>query len=122
MMWRITLVANVLLMVLFLLASQIAIAPAYNHFVQYPANGGDMVLPAITQTIFSVRKLAIALPCLWTLIPFFVYRSFKHKSTADRNEFLMAFTAITLLVGFSLLVYFGLAGILPYLKIGGIIQ
>jgi uncharacterized membrane protein YwzB len=121
-MWKIVIIANALVMFLFWIASELAIALAYNHFVQYPGAGGVIVLPLITSVALSARKFSVTLPMAWSLVSFFYYKFTKQKKPADRNEYLLIFTLITVCIGFSILAFFGLAGILPYLRIGMVIK
>ena len=120
-MWKIIIITNALVMFLFWIASELAIAFAYNHFVQYP-EGGVIALPLVTAIALSVRRLSVTVPIAWSLVSFFYYKFTKKKTPADRNEYLLIFTVITILVGFAMLIFFGLAGILPYLKIGQVIK
>jgi len=121
-MWKIAIIANALVMFLFWIASELAIAFAYNHFVQYPEAGAAIVLPLVTEIALSARKFSVTLPIAWSLVSVFYYRFIRQKITSDRNEYLLIFTAITIFIGFSMLIFFGLAGILPYLRIGMVIK
>ena len=121
-MWKIIIAVNALVMFLFWAAGELAIAIAYNHFVQYPEACGVIVLPLITSIALSTRKFSVALPIAWSLVSFFYYKFIRQKIPAERNEYLLIFTSITVCIGFSMLIFFGLAGILPYLKIGQVIK
>lgn len=117
-MWKITVITNAFLMVLFWIASRIAIALAYSNFVEYPSNGDVIALPMITRLALAAFRFAVAIPMVWALVSFVIYKFTRKKTTADRNEILIAFTSVTIFLGFLMLVFFGLAGILPYLRIG----
>ena len=121
-MWKITIIANALVMFLFWIASELAIALAYNNFVQYPEAGGAIALPLVTSIALSARKFSVTLPIVWSLVSFFIYKFTRQKTTADRNEYLLVFTSITIFVGFSMLIFFGSAGVLPYLQIGMVVK
>ena len=119
-MWRITIIANSLLMFLFWVTSIIAITPAYNHFVQYSEAGNALPIP--TELAISVRMFAIAIPVAWVLLSFFIYKNTRTKTPEHRTEYLLAFTSVTLVSGFSMLIFFILSGILPYLKFNAFIR
>jgi len=121
-MWKITIIANTFFMILFWIASELAITPAYNNFIQYPRGGKATILPLATGIALYVIKFVVVLPIVWAIISFFIYKFTRQKTTADRNEYLLVFTSITIFVGFSMLVFFGLAGILPYLWIGTVVK
>lgn len=117
-MWRITVILNIFIMSFFWLAGRLAITPAYNHFIQYPETPGYIALPIMTKAAASVINVAVILPIIWIFVAFILYRFLRKQNPADRNEHLLAFTLITLCVGFLMLLFFGLAGILPFLQIG----
>ena len=122
MMCKITIIANTFLMILFWIASELAISPAYNHFIQYPRGGKTIILPLTTEIALYMSRFAVALPIVWAILSFFIYRFTRQKTTADRNEYLLVFTSITISVGFSTLIFFGLGGVLPFLRIGAVIK
>ncbi|MBN1849465.1 MAG: hypothetical protein JW932_12860 [Deltaproteobacteria bacterium] len=109
-------------MILFFIASELAVALAHNHFVQYAESDGPMVLPLITDMVLSLRKAMILSPLLWGGFSYLVYRFVREKGTAERNEVLLAFSLITIAVGLLMLIFFGLGGILPYYRIGTLVQ
>ena len=117
-MGKIAIIANVLLMFLFWLASELAIALAYNHFVRYPATEGVLALPLPTHIAFAVRELSALVPLVWCVVSFVFYRFMRKKARDERQGYLLVFTLATAVAGFSMLLFFGLAGILPYLRIG----
>lgn len=121
-MWKITIIANALYMILFWIAGDLVLALAYNHFVQYPEVGGAIALPLVTRIALSARKFTAVLPIVWAIASFFIYKFSEKKTTSERNEYLLVFTSITIFVGFSTLLFFGLAGLLPYLLIGIVIK
>ncbi len=121
-MLKISITACALIMFLFWIISELAISIAYNHFVQYPVNDVVTSLPLITDIALSVRKSSVILPVVWSLVSFFYYRFIRNKIPADRNEYFFALIVITILIGLLMLSFFGLAGILPYLRIGVILK
>ena len=120
-MGRITIIANALLMFLFWLASELAIALAYNHFVRYPATEGVLALPLPTHIAFAMRELSAVVPLVWCVVSFVFYRYIRRKPGVERQGYLLVFTLATVIAGFSMLIFFGLAGILPYLRIGTVL-
>ena len=121
-MWKLAILLNAVIMILFFLASELAIALAYNHFVQYPESGGPMVLPSVTDIAISLRKVIVVIPTVWVVFSYLIYRFLRQKTTAERNEVLLAFSLITIAGGLLMLIFFGLGGILPYYKIGALVQ
>jgi hypothetical protein len=121
-MWKITIALNAVIMILFFLASELAIALAYNHFIQYPETDGSIALPLVTEVVLDLRKAIIVVPIVWAVFSYFLYRVIGRKAVDDRNDYLLAFSLITIAVGLLMLLFFGLAGILPYHKIGVVVQ
>ena len=119
-MWRATILANVLLMYLFWLAGLIMVTPAYNHFMRY-GQAGDR-LPQPTVIAISLRVVAVGIPMVWTVLSFFIFKILRTKAVERRVEFLLAYTMATLVVGFFILLFFSLSGILPFLQIGEVMQ
>jgi len=121
-MWRITIIANALMMGLFWLASLLSVSLTYNRFVQYPAMGAPLALPLPTELVLSVRLWIGILPLAWIILSYVIWQKVKEKQTESRSEYLLVFTTITMIAGFSMLIFFALAGTLPFLYIGTIIQ
>ena len=105
-------------MVLCWLASLQAIALTYNHFVLYPPTGAAVVLPAVTAVALSLRGYAVCLPAVWGGLSVLVYVIVRNRPVADRNEFLLAFTLLTFVVGLAMVLFFNLGSILPAYRIG----
>jgi hypothetical protein len=118
MMWRITIIANALMMVLFWLASLLSVSIAYNRLVQYPDTKTPMAAPLPTDFALSTQVWAGILPLIWIIISYAVWQKVKGKPPESRLEYLLAFTTVTLITGFSMLIFFALAGILPFLYLG----
>ena len=121
-MWRITIIANALMMGLFWLASLLSVSIAYNRFVQYPAMGAPVALPLPTELAFSIQLWAGTLPLAWIILSYVIWQKVKDKQPESRSEYLLSLTTITMIIGFSMLIFFVLAGTLPFLYIRTIIK
>jgi len=121
-MWRVTILANAILMGLFWLASIISMSMAFNRLVQYVKSEALNAVPLLTDAALSVRLWAGLLPFVWIILSFLAWKIVKNKEPESRSEYLLAFTSITVIAGFSMLIFFALAGILPFLLIGGAIN
>lgn len=121
-MWRITIIANAVMMGLFWLASILLVSIAYNRFVQHPESGAPMVLPLPTELALSIQLWIGILPLGWIILSYVVWQKVKDKQHESRSEYLLAFTTSTMIIGFSMLIFFALAGTLPFLYIGTIIK
>lgn len=119
-MWRAILLANALLMYIFWLAGLVVVTPAYNHFVRYGQAGDNLPLP--TAAAFSFRLMAVVIPAAWTVLTLFILKLLRNKPAERRVEILLAFTLATLIVGLFVLLFFLLAGILPFLQIGTMLK
>lgn len=117
-MWSITILLNSLSLLLFWITGFIAIAPAYNHFVQYAHLVGTIDLPILTQAVFAVRLYSLAVPVAWLLCSLLFLLWFKNTVLNKRNEWVQLHSALSVFVGLVLFVIFLTAGILPFLKIG----
>ena len=121
-MWRITIIANALMMVLFWIISLLSVAIAYNRFAQYPPTIASMALPAPTELALSIQFWAGLLPLAWIILSYVIWQKVAKKQPESRAEYLLAFTTITLITGFGMLIFFALGGILPFLYIGAAIK
>ena len=121
-MWRITIIANALMMGLFWLASLLSVSITYNRFVQYPASNAPVALPLPTELALSIQIWAGILPLGWIILSYVIWQKVKDKQPESRSEYLLALTTITMIIGFSMLIFFATAGILPFLYIGAIIK
>jgi len=121
-MWRITIIADVLMMVLFWLASLLSVAIAYNRFVQYPPTKAPMALPLPTELALSSQLWAGLIPLAWIIISFIIWKKVKDKEPESRSEYLLAFTSVTLVVGIVMLIFFALAGMLPFMFIKTLVK
>lgn len=116
-MWRITIIANAIMMGLFWLASLLSILIVNNRFVQYFESEVPVVLPLPTELALSVQLWIGILPLTWIILSYVIWQKVKDKQPELRSEYLLAFTMITLIVGLSMLIFFALAGTLPFLFI-----
>ncbi|MCK5662583.1 MAG: hypothetical protein KAI17_03805 [Thiotrichaceae bacterium] len=107
---------NTIIMFLFWLACWVAITPAYNNFIQYGETGS--ILPYLTQLAIDVRVFLLFIPVLWIVISFLVFKTIRKKQNETRLQFLLFFIMLSISSGFLMLIFYGIAGILPYLKIG----
>ena len=110
------LIINSIIMFLFWLAGIIVVTPAYNQFVQYGESGG--ILPSLTQFIVNFRVFFVCVPIIWLCVSFWIYQILKNRQAEDQLKILLLFSLLSIAVGFSMLIIFGIAAILPYLLIG----
>lgn len=115
-MWKITLACNVLMLVLFWMLAMMAIAPAHNQLVVYAET--DLALPMLTDFAIRTRFLSGFVPVTWALLAIPVGRWLGKQNDSKRIEGLMAHVVASIVVGLVLLFMYGLAGVLPVLKIG----
>ncbi len=108
------LIFNVIIMFLFWLACMVIIAPAYNHFIQYGETGS--LLPHLTQLAIDARFFLLIIPILWIIISFWIFKTIREKQKKNRLQFLLFFIMLSISSGFLMLIFYGMAGILPYLK------
>ncbi|MEA1878056.1 MAG: hypothetical protein U9N86_14475 [Bacteroidota bacterium] len=98
------------------LACWVIITPAYNHFIQYGEAGS--VLPYLTQLAIDARVFLLLIPIFWVAISFWVFKIIVEKQKETRQQGLLLFIMISISSVFIMVIFYGLAGILPYLKIG----
>ena len=110
------LISNVVLMFLFWCACQLAVTPAYNQFVQYGDSGN--VLPFFTQLVIDSRFFFLLIPILWIALSFKIHKIIQKKKMEAQIQALLLCSLVTISGGFLMIIFFTLAGILPYLKIG----
>ena len=112
----------VLLMGLFWLASLLSMSMAYSRLMQYVKSGALPTIPIVTEWALSARFWAGLVPLGWMILSCVIWQKTSDKQPESRAEFLLAFTAITLVSGFSMLVFFALGGLLPFLSLGASIK
>ncbi len=121
-MWRITIMANALMMVLFWLVSLLSVSIAYNRFVQYPPTKAPMALPVPTELALSTQLWAGLLPLAWLFLSFVIWKKARNKEPEHRSEFLLSFTLITIIVGLSMFIFFALGGTMPFMFIKTLVK
>ncbi|WP_321492843.1 hypothetical protein [uncultured Desulfobacter sp.] len=118
-MWKLTVCCNVFVLLLFWLVSQVAIAPAHNLLVRYAET--DAALPIFTYLAIRLRGWSQLVPWVWTALTLILAFRLKGRDEIIRKEWIMLHTSLSVFLGLVLLFFFGLAGILPVLKIGAVI-
>ena len=113
-MWRFTLFFNVLITTLLWLVSMVTITPAYNLLVQNTVT--KAVLPILTDYAFTMRYYMLAIPITWAVFTLFYGKWIKDHAHEIRNERVLIHATVSLVLGLLLLLFFSLAGILPFLK------
>lgn len=121
-MWRVTIIANALMMGLFWLASLLSVAIVHNRFIHYPPSDRSMALPLPTELALSIQFWAGLLPLAWIILSYVIWKKVKDQEPESRSEYLLAFTMATIVVGIAMLIFFALAGMLPFLYIGAAIK
>ena len=115
-MWKAILLGNVLILCLLWLLAMAAITPAHNLLLVFAEQPLD--LPILTDMAFQVRGLSGAIPLGWALLTLVMGRSIGNVDAGKRQEWLLMHTVGSLVLGLLQFFFFGLAGILPVLKIG----
>ena len=115
-MWKAILLGNVLVVCLLWLLAMVAITPAHNLMLVYAQQQVD--LPILTDLAFQVRGLSAAIPIGWALLTLRMAWAIRESAPGQRQEGLLMHAVSSWVVGLLLLLFFGLAGILPILKIG----
>ncbi len=115
-MLQVIFIFNVIIMFLFWSACMVTITPAYNHFIQYGETGG--MLPVLTQLAIDARFFMLSIPFFWAIISFWVYRRIRERQKENQFIFVLFFAMLSISTGFLMLIFYGLAGILPFLMIG----
>lgn len=118
-MWKITLCCNILILALFWLLCQVMITPAENLFVIYAETAGS--LPILTDFAIQIRFQSVLIPASCAIITVLIGRQMRLKTETKRNEWLALHCSLCLLIGLSMLTFFALASILPFLKIAAAI-
>lgn len=121
-MWRVTIIINCLILFLFWVAGFVATAPAFNHFVQYTEVFGKLPLPILTDAVFTVRMSSLIVPGCWLLGSFGYLFWIRQMDEERRRDQVSLHTSLTILVGLLFFVIFLTAGVLPYLKIGALLD
>ena len=110
------------MMVLFWLLSLLSVAIAYNRFVQYSPTKAPMALPVPTGLALSTQLWGGILPLGWIILSYVIWKKVKNKESESRSEYLLAFTVVTMAIGFAMLIFFVLAGTLPFFFIKTLVK
>lgn len=113
-MWRLPLILNTLLMLVFGFLSGGAFAYATNEFVTY-RDPAPKPLPSVTIFAVSNGWIALTLPSLWILLLFFLLWRFRAQPCSETA--LHVHAAATLLFGVVMLSVFLLGAILPFVSL-----
>jgi hypothetical protein len=81
-----------------------------------------VALPLPTELALSIQIWVGILPLGWIILSYVIWQKVKDKQPESRSEYLLAFTTITMIIGFSMLIFFAMAGTLPFLYIGTILK
>lgn len=119
-MWRLTLILNALLMGIFALGSAASQMQSHNYFVECPETGGELLgnaqLPSITVWALRTIWLCWLVPLLWGILTVVLIASLSRRDEPN-IEIIQLHTSFTLLVGMSMLTFFIVAGIIPFITI-----
>ena len=121
-MWQLAIILNMLIMLLFWFAGYLVTAPGFNHFVQYPEVFGKLPLPVLTDMVFEVRIVSLVVPGFWAISSLVYLLWLRTMDRGRRQDWVQLHFSATLFVGLLFFVLFLTAGILPYLKIGALID
>lgn len=113
-MWRISLILNTVLMWIFAFTAAASIAKLHNHYVQYPDEGAKP-LPVFSTIALEIPCLLLAIPLIWTIALFVLLKRFHHRPPSP--EFMNLHLSASLFVGLSMLLFFVLAGVLPFIDL-----
>lgn len=122
MKWQFIIFLNVLIVFGFWLVGIVTISPAYNHFILYPEISDTEAMPVLTSFIFSVRFISLLIPFLWLVISIGWIKKLKKLSQPERVEWVQLHTSVSVLGGLMLFIAFTLAGILPFLRFGVVLE
>jgi hypothetical protein len=112
---RLIFIFNIIILFFFWLAGILSITPAYNHFIQY-GDGGE--LPVLTRVAIDMRFLSVGIPIAWAVISVPIFKTIQTRPKEHQQEFILLFILVSIASGFLMLLFYGIAAILPYLKIG----
>ncbi len=113
-MWKINLCTNILVLLLLWLLSQVAVTPSHNLLVQYAEAG--VSLPILTDFAFRIQRLTAIIPLLWIVFTFILGSKLQKQTAEKRNGWLSLHSSVSLCIGFLLVIFFSIAGILPFIK------
>jgi hypothetical protein len=114
MMWRIPLILNTVLMWVFTVTAGVPMAILDNYYVQYPDEGGKPP-PVFSAIALEIPWLLLAIPLVWTIALFVLLKQFHHRPPSA--EFMNLHLSLSLFVGLSMLLFFVLAGVMPFIEL-----
>lgn len=117
-MWKVTLFCNIILLALLWFLSYVIITPVYNHLVQYSEAAMDV--PILTGFAMKIQDISGIIPLIWLFFTIIFGKILSSQSENKRNEWIATHTSLTLCLGFTILLFFTVATILPILLIGAI--
>ena len=121
-MWRLTIVANAVLMAAFWLASLVPISIVHNRFVQYPDPGEGHELATITAVAWAIKDWLGIIPLGWLALCAAVWWRCRKQEPQSRAEELLALTTCTVTVGAFMSLFFFGAAAASLLRIGIIME
>jgi hypothetical protein len=121
-MWMITVICNALVVFGFWLVGFIAATPAFNTFVQYAEYGEIIPLPIFSDAVISSRITSLIIPVIWLFVSIALIMRVRKKTQVERLQIVQWHTSISVLGGVIIFVLFVIAGVLPFLKFGGILR
>ena len=81
-----------------------------------------MVLPLPTELALSTQLWAGILPLAWIVLSYVIWKKVKTIELESRSEYVLAFTMVTMAIGFAMLIFFVLAGTLPFFFIKTLVK
>lgn len=105
------------MMGLFWLMSLLSLSIAYNRFIQYPPSNVPIALPLPTELALSTQLWTGILPLAWIILSYVIWEKVKDEEPEIRSEYFLAFAMVTMTIGFTILIFFTLSGMLPFIFI-----
>jgi len=81
-----------------------------------------MALPLHMELALSTQLWAGILPLAWIILSYVIWQKVKDKTPEFRSEYLLAFTMVTMAIGFAMLIFFTLAATLPFFFIKTLVK
>ena len=117
-MSTITILLNSAVMLVFGFASR-ASQLQVDNVLMHPEAYGDLgqTLPIITVTAIRLRWLWWSVPSVWLLLAGILLLAIRRMESSSANSLVQLHTSATLLIGLSLLLFFALSGVLPFVDL-----
>lgn len=113
-MWRISIILNTLLMIVFGFGSAMSLVRLQNRYVQYPEHN-PKPLPIISIFALNNTWLYIAIPTVWIAIAVFLLWRYSGKTLPENYAHLH--TSCTLFFGLIMFSVYIWGGVLPFIPI-----